>query len=85
MRRRHPGRRLFSRRPPDDVLSLAVIPDGALSLLTSSRTARSAEPGSRRASRKGDWIPGSACGGPGMTAKKRNVTLAAALSLLTSP
>ncbi len=37
-----------------------------VSSLTSSRTARSAEPGSRRAPRKSHWIPASA----GMTAKE---------------
>ena len=73
-----PGLRL--RRPRDDSKKQNVIPHAALSLLTSSRTAlplslpssrtaRRAEPGSRRALRKYDWIPGSACGGPGMTAK----------------
>ena len=51
-------------------------PNGAPPLLRSSRTAHSAEPGFRRASRKSHWIPGSRCTRPGMTAKRMWRTLA---------
>ena len=40
-------------------------------LLTLSRTARRAEPESRREPRKHHWIPGSRCARPGMTATSK--------------
>ena len=60
-----PGFRL--RRPRDDIKQAKRHAGRRVPLLTSSRTARSAEPGSRRALRKCPWIPTFA----GMTAKKR--------------
>ena len=60
-----PGFRL--RRPRDDIKRQNVLPGRhALLYLSSSRTARRAEPGSRRALHKCCWIPASA----GMTAKE---------------
>ena len=67
------ARRLAGLSSRDSAPSFDVIPDGPQGRAgTSSRTAHSAEPGFRRASRKCRWIPAFA----GMTAKRMRRTLA---------